>query len=62
MNRMQMEYNKQLAAQKRDRDLKRKYDETNQDIYNINEAENTRNGVYTKLKDEIDCTKQDYIR
>ena len=27
MNRMQMEYNKQLAAQKRDRDLKKKYDE-----------------------------------
>jgi len=62
MNRMQMEYNKQLAAQKRDRDLKKKYDETNLDIYNINEAENTRNCVYEKLKGEIDSEKACYQR
>ncbi len=60
MNKMQMEYNKQLAAQKRDRDLKNKYDETNLDIYNINEAENTRNKVYDKLKSEIDGVKTCY--
>ena len=60
MNRMQMEYNKQLAAQKRDRDLKKKYDETNMDIYNINEAESKRNNVYDKLKSEIDEVRTFY--
>jgi len=60
MNRMQMEYNKELAAQKKDRDLKKKYDETNLDIYNINEAENTRNGVYDKLRSEIEEVKSHY--
>jgi hypothetical protein len=62
MNRMQMEYNKQLAAQKRDRDLKKKYDETNLDLYNISEAENTRSQVYDKLKSEIDCAKSTYSK
>jgi hypothetical protein len=60
MNRMQMEYNKQLAAQKKDRDLKKKYDETNLDIHNINEAESTRNNVYDKLKGEIDEVRTFY--
>jgi len=60
MNKMQMEYNKQLAAQKRDRDLKKKYDETNLDLYHIHEAETTRNVVYDKLKTEIDGVKQTY--
>ena len=60
MNRMQMEYNKQLAAQKKDRDMKNKYDETNLDIYNINEAEDKRTNVYGKLKQEIDEVKSSY--
>jgi len=60
MNRMQMEYNKQLAAQKKDRDLKSKYDETNLDIYNINEAESKRSTVYDKLKSEIDEVRTCY--
>ncbi len=57
MNKMQMEYNKQLALQKKDRELKKKYDETNLDLYNINEAENTRSSVYSKLKSEIEQQK-----
>ena len=57
MNKMQMEYNKQLALQKKDRELKKKYDETNLDLYNISEAENTRSSVYSKLKNEIEQQK-----
>ena len=57
MNKMQMEYNKQLALQKKDRELKKKYDETNLDLYNISEAENTRSSVYSKLKGEIEQQK-----
>jgi RIB43A len=57
MNKMQMEYNKQLAQQKKDRENKKKYDETNLDLYNINEAENVRSTVYSKVKNEIDNQK-----
>ena len=57
MNKMQMEYNKQLALQKKDRECKKKYDETNLDLYNISEAENTRSTVYSKLKTEIEQQK-----
>ena len=54
---MQMEYNKALSQQKRDKESKNKYDETNMDTYNIQEAENTRSTVYSKLKDEIESSK-----
>jgi hypothetical protein len=57
MNRMMMEYNKKLAQQKKDREMKNKYDETTLDTFNINEAENTRSSVYSKLKDEIEMAK-----
>jgi hypothetical protein len=57
MNKMQMEYNKQLALQKKDREIKRKYDETNLDLYNISEAENKRSSIHSKLKNEIDEQK-----
>ena len=57
MNKMQMEYNKQLALQKKDREIKRKYDETNLYLYNISEAENKRSSIYSKLKNEIDEQK-----
>jgi len=60
MNRMQMEYNKQLAAQKKDRESKQKYDERTLDIYNIDEAENKRNNVYEKLRNEINEVKSCY--
>lgn len=58
MNKMMMEYNKSLAQQKKDREMKNKYDESCLDTYNIQEAENTRSTVYSKLKEEIDITKQ----
>ena len=58
MNVMMMEYNKKLAQQKKDRELKSKYDETTMDTFNIKEAENTRSNVYSKLKDEIDQARQ----
>ena len=57
MNKMMMEYNRQLAQQKKDREAKSKYDETMLDTFNIAEAEGTRNTVYSKLKDEIDQAK-----
>lgn len=58
MNRMMMEYNKKLAQQKKDKEAKNKYDETMLDTYNIQEAENTRSTVYSKLRDEINSTRQ----
>ena len=57
MNVMQMEYNKKLAQMKRDREAKEKYDETMMDQQNIADAENTRNEVYSHLKQEIDQAK-----
>ena len=58
MNKMMMEYNRSLAQQKKDREMKNKYDETCLDTFNIQEAENTRSTVYAKLKDEIEGAKQ----
>ena len=57
MNVMQMEYNKKLAQMKRDKEAKEKADETVMDLYNIQDAENTRNIVYSRLKEEIDSVK-----
>ncbi len=58
MNKMMMEYNRSLAQQKKDREMRNKYDETCLDNFNIQEAENTRSTVYEKLKNEIDGAKQ----
>ena len=57
MNVMQMEYNKKLAQMKKDKEAKDKYDETEMDLNNIRDAENTRNIVYARLKEEIDSAK-----
>ena len=57
MNVMQMEHNKKLAQMKRDKEAKDKADETAMDLYNIQDAENTRNIVYSRLKEEIDSAK-----
>ena len=57
MNVMQMEYNKKLAQMKRDKEAKDKYDETEMDLNNIRDAENIRNIVYARLKEEIDSAK-----
>ena len=58
MNKMMMEYNRSLAQQKKDREMRNKYDETCLDSFNIQEAENTRSTIYEKLKNEIDSAKQ----
>jgi hypothetical protein len=58
MNKMTMQYNKQLSQQKKDRESKNTYDEDTLDTYNIMEAENTRSTVYSKLRDEIESVKQ----
>ena len=58
MNKMMMEYNRSLAQQKKDKEARNKYDETCLDTFNIQEAENTRSTVYSKLKDEIEGAKQ----
>jgi len=58
MNKMMMEYNRSLAQQKKDREMRNKYDETCLDTFNIQEAENTRSTVYEKLKNEIEGAKQ----
>ena len=58
MNKMMMEYNRSLAQQKKDKEQRNKYDETCLDTFNIQEAENTRSTVYSKLKDEIEGAKQ----
>jgi hypothetical protein len=60
MNRMVMETNKRLAQQKKDKETKNKYDETCLDMYNIQDAENTRSIVYEKLRDEIESAKQTF--
>ena len=54
---MNVEYNKKLAQMKRDREAKNKFDEDALDQYNIQDAENTRNEVYSHLKSEIDTAK-----
>ena len=58
MNRMMMEYNKKLNHRKRTERLKQSMMKLCCDTFNIAEAENTRNTVYSKLKSEIDQAKQ----
>jgi hypothetical protein len=57
MNRQMMEMNKKLAEDKKNREITSKYQETQLDLYNINEAEEKRGSVYSKLRDEIDSCK-----
>ena len=60
MNRNMMEQNKKLAEEKRVREMNSKYNETQLDIYNLQEAEQKRNETYSKLRDEIDYHKSCY--
>ena len=60
MNRQMMLTNKRLAEEKRMKEMNEKYNETQCDIYNIKEAEDKRESVYGKLKDEIEYTKSYY--
>ncbi len=60
MNRQMMLTNKRLAEEKRIKEMNEKYNETQCDIYNIKEAEDKRDSVYGKLRDEIEYTKSYY--
>ena len=60
MNRQMMLTNKRLAEEKRIKEMNEKYSETQCDIYNIKEAEDKRDSVYGKLRDEIEYTKSYY--
>jgi hypothetical protein len=60
MNKMIMEYNKRLAQEKKDKEAKDKYENTMMDVLSIEEAERTRSTVYSKLKDEINQSKNSF--
>ena len=54
MNCMQKDYNLKLADFKREKDAKDKKDEEELDLYNIQDAEDTRNKHYKLMKDTIE--------
>ena len=54
MNCMQKDYNNKLADFKREKEAKEKKDEEELDLYNIQDAEDTRNRAYGFMKDTID--------
>lgn len=58
MNHMTMEYNQKLAQMKREKEQKEKDDETALDLYNVADAEETRNRNYTFMKNTIERMKE----
>ena len=54
MNSLTSNYNRKLSQMKREKDAKDKYDEDQLDQYNIQDAEDTRNRAYNRMKMEID--------
>ena len=54
MNHMQKDYNLKLADFKREKEAKEKKDEDELDLYNIDDAEDTRNRAYNFMKSTID--------
>ena len=54
MNCMTKDYNLKLADFKRVKEAKEKKDEEELDLYNIQDAEDTRNRAYNRMKMEID--------
>ena len=58
MNTMTMNYNQKLAEFKRQKEAKEKQDETDLDLYNIADAEETRNKAYNFMKNTIDAMKE----
>ena len=54
MNCLTSNYNRKLSQMKREKDAKDKYDEDQLDQYNIQDAEDTRNRAYNRMKQEID--------
>ena len=53
MNHMQKDYNIKLANFKREKEAKEKKDENDLDLYNIQDAEDTRNRAYNFMKNTI---------
>ena len=53
MNHMQKDYNIKLANFKREKEAKEKKDEDDLDLYNIQDAEDTRNRAYNFMKNTI---------
>ena len=60
MNKEMMEMNRRLAEENKMKEIADKYNETQLDIYNIQEAEQKRTNVYGKLRDEIEYSKSYY--
>ena len=58
MNCMTKDYNIKLAEFKREKEVKEKKDEEELDLYNIQDAEDTRNRAYHFMKDTIDKMKE----
>jgi hypothetical protein len=54
MNSLTSNYNRKLSQMKKEKDAKDKYDEDQLDLYNIQDAEDTRNRAYAHMKAEID--------
>ena len=57
MNHMQKDYNIKLAEFKRQKEAKERKDEDDLDLYNIQDAEDTRNRAYNFMKNTIDEMK-----
>ena len=58
MNCMTKDYNLKLADFKRAKEAKEKKDEEELDLYNIQDAEDTRNKAYKFMKDTIEQMKK----
>jgi hypothetical protein len=58
MNCMQKDYNIKLADFKREKEAKEKKDEEELDLYNVQDAEDTRNRAYNFMKDTIEKMKE----
>ena len=58
MNCLTSNYNRKLSQMKREKDAKDKYDEDQLDLYNIQDAEDTRNRAYNFMKDTIEKMKE----
>ena len=58
MNHMTKDYNLKLAEFKREKEAKEKRDEEELDLYNMQDAEDTRNRAYQYMKETIDKMKE----
>ena len=58
MNSLTSNYNRKLSQMKKEKDAKDKYDEDQLDLYNIQDAEDTRNRAYKFMKETIDQMKE----